>query len=98
LRVEPKILHGVREKFNQWDSQGHTIILVTARKESTRAATVAQLESIGIAYDQLLMGVTSGTRVIVNDKLSEADSNRALAVNVLTDQGFGIVNWESFGL
>lgn len=98
LRVEPTILQGVREKFNQWDSQGHTIILVTARKESTRAATVAQLESIGIAYDQLLMGVTSGTRVIVNDKLSEADSDRALAVNVLTDQGFGVVNWESFGL
>jgi dTDP-glucose pyrophosphorylase len=98
LRVEPKLLQGVREKLNQWDSQGHTIVLVTARKESTRAATVAQLEFLGIAYDQLLMGVTSGNRVLVNDKLSESDNDRALAVNVVTDQGFDSVKWELFGL
>lgn len=98
LSNDPQLLPGVREKLNQWDSQGHTIVLVTARKESTRSATEAQLQALGIAYDQLLMGVTSGARVIINDKLSETAPNRARAVNVLTDQGFASVDWEQQGL
>jgi dTDP-glucose pyrophosphorylase len=98
LSQEPTLLAGVRDKMNQWDSQGHTIVLCTARKPSTRAATEAQLQSLGIAYDQLLMGVTSGGRVLINDKLGEADPNRAMAVNVITDQGFTNINWEQLGL
>lgn len=98
LEQPPELLPGVREKFNQWDSQGHTIVLCTARKPSTRAATETQLQSLGIAYDQLLMGVTSGARVLINDKLSECDPDRAIAVNVTTDQGLKTVDWETLGL
>jgi NDP-sugar pyrophosphorylase family protein len=94
----PELLHGVLEKFNSWDSQGHRIIIVTARKESTRAITEQQLSQLGLAYDQLVMGVTSGQRILINDKLSYNDLDRAVSINVITDQGFGSINWNDYEL
>lgn len=98
LQTSGEILPGVREKFDQWDSQGHTIILTTARKESARAHTVKQLQELGIVYDQLIMGITSGSRVLINDKQLESDSNRALSVNVITNQGWQNLDWSKVGL
>lgn len=95
---EPQMCPGVREKLNSWDSVGHKIILTTARKESTRKHTEKQLEQLGIAYDQLVMGLTTGTRIIINDKLTDGDDDRALSVNVITDSGFSSINWEDFSL
>lgn len=98
LEADPELLPEVRTKINQWDSQGHKIILVTARKESTRSATEAQLQKLGIAWDQLIMGVSNGQRVLVNDKLYKDDPDRAIAVNVVTDEGFGKTDWIGIGL
>lgn len=92
------LLPGVREKLNEWDSQGHKIVLVTARKESVRELTVSQLNALGIAYDQLVMGVSTGTRLMINDKLNAEDPNRAEAINVLTDAGFNSISWEDYDL
>jgi len=92
------VLPGVVAKLNEWDSQGHKIILVTARKESTRAITEQQLRQYGIAWDQLVMGVGGGTRILINDKLEKNDVDRAVGVNVITDQGFGTVSWEDYDL
>lgn len=60
-------LPGVRETVSRWHCEGHTIIITTARSESMRALTIKQLENAGIVYDQLIMGVTAGVRVLVND-------------------------------
>lgn len=98
LGNNPTILDGVRKKINQWDSQGHRIILVTARKESTRQITESQLSSLGIAWDQLIMGISNGARILINDKLYHDDANRAHAVNVVTDEGFDRINWDDHGL
>ena len=98
LDTEPILLPGVREKFNQWDSQGHKIILCTARKESARKMTEHQLKSLGLCWDQLIMGVTSGERVLINDKLNINHPNRANSVNVITNDGFKNTNWENLGL
>ncbi|NBO78764.1 MAG: hypothetical protein EBV27_03865 [Actinobacteria bacterium] len=96
---EPAIaLKGVIEKFNEWDSRGHKIILTTARKESARMLTEKQLTDLGICWDQLIMGVTSGVRVLINDKHLESDNDRAVALNVITDQGFEDINWDEMGL
>ena len=37
-------------------------------------------------------------RILINDKLSHESSDRALAINVITDQGFLNTNWEDSGL
>ena len=83
-----EILPLVKEKFDEWDSKGYKIILTTARKESARRLTEKQLSNIGIPWDYLIMGITSGQRIIVNDKLLESDIDRAIAFNVITNDGF----------
>jgi dTDP-glucose pyrophosphorylase len=98
LDTEPILLPGVREKFNQWDSQGHKIILCTARKESAREMTERQLKSLGLCWDQLIMGVTSGERVLINDKLNINHPNRANSINVITNDGFEKISWDIYGL
>lgn len=95
---EAEILPGVVEKINQWDTLGHRIILVTARKESTRAITEQQLHKFGIAWDQLVMGVGGGERFLINDKLELNDPDRAMAINVQTDAGFNSIGWEDYNL
>jgi NDP-sugar pyrophosphorylase family protein len=93
-----QLLPAVQQKINQWDSQGHRIIFVTARKESARAITEQQLAELGLAWDQLIMGCTSGTRYLINDKLSMTDSDRAVSVNLQTDTGFEHLDWSKLGL
>lgn len=93
-----EVLPGVVEKINEWDSQGHIIILVTARKESTRELTERQLRQFGLAWNHLIMGVGGGRRFLVNDKLNEGDINRAVGINVVTNDGFNSTSWEDHGL
>lgn len=94
----PELNPGVIAKLNQWDSLGHTIILMTARKESAREMTEKHLKSLGVMWDHLIMGVTSGKRFMINDKLELHDDDRAIGVNVITDIGFNNTDWESLGL
>jgi len=96
--TEPELLEGVKAKFDEWDSVGHTIVLCTARKESARQMTESQLTSLGIAWNYLLMGLSSGQRILINDKLNEMDPERAVSVNLLTDKGFNSYPWENLGL
>lgn len=95
--IKPELLPGVREKFDEWDSNGHKIILVTARKESARELTVSHLRMLGIPYDQLIMGVASGCRILINDKLFD-NKDRAVSVNITTNEGFKKTDWEKIGL
>jgi hypothetical protein len=55
------------EKVSKWHCEGHTIIITTARPESLRGRTAKQLDNAGIVYDQLVMGLTSGVRILIND-------------------------------
>lgn len=96
--TDPELLAGVKAKFDEWDSQGHVVVLCTARKESSRELTEKQLASLGISWTHLLMGLTSGQRILINDKLNLMDNDRAVAVNLLTDSGFDSVNWGKHGL
>lgn len=95
---EPELLSGVIEKINQWDSLGHKIIFVTARKESARKMTEHHLIELGLCWDQLIMGVTSGDRIIINDKLNYNNKDRCVAINVITNSGFDNIDWESYKL
>jgi len=95
---EPKLLDGVLKKFNEWDSQGHKIILCTARKESGREMTEKHLKELGLCWDYLIMGVTSGVRILINDKLNKIDDNRSVSVNVITNEGFDKIDWKKYKL
>jgi hypothetical protein len=68
IHCEPKILDGVLEKLLEWRDKDYYIVLTTARPEGCRFSTEKQLNEIGIFYDQLIMGLTIGPRVVINDK------------------------------
>ena len=97
-KIDPIILDGVIEKFNEWDLKGYKIILTTARKESARQITEKHLNELGLCWDYLLMGITSGQRILINDKLYEEDIDRASAINVITDDGFNKINWDKYNI
>ena len=82
----PVILNGTLETLRKWDKLGYNIILTTGRKESMRDITVKQLASVGIYYDQLIMGIGGGSRIIINDKKSD-NQITAFAISVERNKG-----------
>ena len=89
---EMEILPGVLEKLNEWDANGYKIILTTGRKECLRKITEEQLLKNGIFFDQLIMGLTRGERVLINDKKSISDMNVATAIQLKRNEGIGNIN------
>jgi hydroxymethylpyrimidine pyrophosphatase-like HAD family hydrolase len=84
-----ELLYGVIEKLNEWEREGHKIILTTGRKESTRKITEEQLSSVGIFYDQLIMGCNRGERVVINDGKPNNDVITASSVQIKRNEGIG---------
>jgi histidinol phosphatase-like enzyme len=77
-----EILPGVKEKLLEWEAKQYNIILTTGRKESHRKSTEKQLRSVGIRWDQLIMGIHNWDRILINDhKDSTKTRARAYSVN-----------------
>jgi hydroxymethylpyrimidine pyrophosphatase-like HAD family hydrolase len=89
---ESELLPGVAEKMNEWDAAGYKIILVTGRKECMRKITVKQLAKHKIFYDQLVMGINRGERVIINDKKPQNDVIVASAIEINRNEGLKNIN------
>lgn len=89
------VLPNTLETIRQWVKLGYSIILVTGRKESTRKATEKQLSVLNIIYDQLIMGIGGGDRVLINDKKSNSTRNTAYAINVNRNTGLYPLVYES---
>lgn len=86
LHEEPELLPDVIDKMNGWESAGHQIILTTSRKESIRKYTEDQLIKVGITYDQLIMGLNMGERVLIND-LKPYPMRTARAIEIERNKG-----------
>lgn len=81
------LLPGVKELLNEWNRKEYNVILTTGRKESARKVTEEQLREIGITYDQLIMGLGGGQRVLINDKKPDSDEDTAIAIVVQRNKG-----------
>jgi hypothetical protein len=86
-KYPPTLLKGVLEKLAEWSMEEYRIILVTGRKESERNATIKQLESVGIVYDMLIMGLGRGDRVIINDMKPNSNIPTAIAISLKRNEG-----------
>lgn len=84
------ILPGVVEAFDEWNKNGYKIILTTGRTESLRDFTIKQLSHAGIFYDQLVMGLPRGERVIINDTKPDG-TKTAKAIQIQRDSGLNNV-------
>jgi len=89
---EMEILPGVIEKLNEWNEAGNCIILTTGRKETLRKITEEGLLKNGIFYDQLIMGLTRGERVVINDKKPGNDMSVAYAIQINRNEGLKNIN------
>lgn len=94
---EVKPLPGVMEKLLEWDRMGCHIIILTGRRESSRKSTEEQLAKAGIFYDQLVMGVGGGVRILVNDRKPESNKYpdgrvTAFAVSPPRNHGIGDID------
>jgi len=87
-----ELLPGTLEKLNEWDAEGHKIILTTGRKESMRKITEKGLTELGIFYDQLVMGCTRGERIIINDGKPDNDMNTANYIQLERNEGIGEIS------
>ena len=73
--------------MKEWDIKGYNIILMTGRRESTRKYTEEVLSELGIIYDQLIMGVGGGQRVLINDRKKGNDEDTAVVINLTRNEG-----------
>jgi len=92
---EPVILSNVIENFKLWNKYNYRIILITGRKESTRKDTEKQLTKMGIMYDQLIMGITNGDRILINDKKLDGIKNTCYCINLVRNQGMEHIDLNS---
>lgn len=83
------ILPGTLEKINEWDRKGYNIILTTGRRESMRLLTEKQLSDLGIFYDQLIMGLGGGDRIVINDRKPHSKKDTCYAINIDRNKGIG---------
>lgn len=74
-----------------WDD-GHYIVLVTARPEKLREFTESELKINNIPYNQLVMGIERGPRILINDMEFNSNEKRAFAINVKRDEGINTTN------
>ncbi len=82
-----KVLPGVLDKLKEWETKNYRLVLTTARKESSRKLTEQTLSDLGIFYDQLIMGLGIGPRVVINDLKPGRDTPMAEAINLVRNQG-----------
>ena len=87
FQYEMEILPGVIEKLNEWDAKGYKIILTTGRKECLRKRTKKQLLKNGVFYDQLIMGLPRGERILINDIKPNNDMITASAIQINRNEG-----------
>ena len=69
----PPVVEGFIEWLDAREKEGACIILMTARRESCRPELESMLAAAGVYYDELIMGITNGARIIHNDGPCWAD-------------------------
>jgi mannose-6-phosphate isomerase-like protein (cupin superfamily) len=91
----PIVLNDVIKNIKEWEKLNYKIILTTGRKECTRDITEKQLLQHGIVYDNLIMNLPNGPRVLINDKKPNSPENSAFAINLVRNKGMENIDLSS---
>ena len=76
------------EYLQKQHEEGHMIILTTARPHDMLGHTMWELKNHNIPYNRVIMGLERGPRYLINDMDPGKEEKRAIAVNLIRDQGF----------
>ena len=52
-----------------------------------RSKTEKMLEELGIFYDQLIMGIGGGNRILINDRKPDSGIDTAYSINIHRNEG-----------
>lgn len=91
----PVVLSDVLTNVKEWEKLNYKIILTTGRKECLREVTEKQLLLCGIVYDDLIMNLPNGPRVLINDKKPNSPENSAFAINLVRNKGMENIDLSS---
>tara|TARA_R100000541_G_scaffold9401_3_gene16990 strand:- start:6427 stop:6765 length:339 start_codon:yes stop_codon:yes gene_type:complete len=83
----PEVIPTTLEFLEVVKEQGHMIILTTARPEDLREHTIKELDDSKVPYDRLLMGIERGPRYLINDMDPKKPGKRAIAMNLIRNEG-----------
>ena len=85
------VLDSTIERILEWNKKVYTIIFTTGRRESNREVTVKQLQEACIFYDELIMVVGRGQRVVIN-YIKPDGMLTSSSINVERNKGIKDVN------
>jgi hypothetical protein len=85
MKNESHVLPGVVAFFREARKDGVYIVVTTARPPSLRDFTLRQMEEFGLWCDQLVMGLPTGKRVVIND--DSGGECRAIGIGVTRNEG-----------
>lgn len=96
ISKENKILKGA-EKLDEFKKSGHKVILTTARNNKFRKCTIKMLSELNINYDELVMSLPAGPRILINDhKPSKIFSSQSNAIELTRNEGLGSVEIDKY--
>lgn len=84
---EAEVIPSTLEHLQQLNEEGHMIVLTTARPETLYEHTLKELNINNVPYHKLVMGIERGARYVINDKDPNVEDDRAVAINLVRDQG-----------
>lgn len=87
LTTEAVAIKSSKQFLQRKKDEGHMIVLTTARPKDLRVHTEYELGVNNIPYDYLIMGIERGPRYLINDLDPNVEGKRAIAINVLRDEG-----------
>lgn len=86
--IQPEPIQSVIDKINSEYESGSHIVITTARPEELKLRTIHELNTLGINFHQIVMGVGRGTRYIINDRDPEnPEVDRAVGINLERNKG-----------
>jgi|6_EtaG_2_1085325.scaffolds.fasta_scaffold27597_3 hydroxymethylpyrimidine pyrophosphatase-like HAD family hydrolase len=95
LDAKMKVLPGSLEKLLEWERKGYKIILTTGRQKCATRQTERQLAEAGIIYDELIMGLGGGQRILINDLKQDKNSKEnptAISINLERNKGINAID------
>lgn len=78
------------EKFNDWASLGYYVVVISARPDTASMwiYTKDQLDKWGFKYNRLMLGITSGVRIMINDEKPTVKET-AIGITIERNKGLG---------
>ena len=90
--IPKDLLPGVQEVFADWREKGYRVVLITGRPPSSFEMTKEQLSKFGLYYDDIIMGLPRGMRVVINDMKPGSIEPTASGLSLERNEGMSNVD------